>query len=111
MELFENISIALQQGNRTKVVEYITQGLDQNVPAIDLLNKGLLAGMDEIGEKWKRNEIFIPEVLIAARAMNAGSDLLEAELLAGGQSTIGKVIVGTVQGDLHDIGKNLVGMM
>jgi len=111
MELLQQISEYLQKGNRPKVIECIQQGLDQNIPAITLLNEGLLAGMDAIGEKWKRNEIFIPEVLIAARAMNAGSELLEAELLKSGQSTIGKVVVGTVQGDLHDIGKNLVAMM
>ena len=111
MSVFEEISESLQKGNRNKVVELINWGLAENISPLKLLNDGLLAGMDAIGARWKKNEIFIPEVLIAARAMNAGSALLEDRLLEAGISSIGKVVVGTVKGDLHDIGKNLVGMM
>ena len=76
-----------------------------------ILNDGLLSGMMIIGEKFKNNEVFVPEVLVAARALNAGLTILEPKLIEVGNEPVGKVVIGTVKGDLHDIGKNLVAMM
>ena len=111
MSVLEDISKSLQAGQAQKVKELVQQALTENVPAGDILNKGLLAGMSIIGEKFKKNEVYVPEVLIAARAMHWGMELLQPELVKAGVKPIGKVVLGTVKGDLHDIGKNLVGMM
>ncbi|MFP4017309.1 MAG: corrinoid protein, partial [Halanaerobiales bacterium] len=89
----------------------IKEGLDNGIKPRDLLNEGLLEGMGIIGEKFKNNEVFVPEVLIAARAMNGGMEILKPKLVETGVKSIGKIIIGTVKGDLHDIGKNLVKMM
>lgn len=105
------ISEFLQKGRAKEVKELTQQALDAGVKAEDILDKGLLAGMDVIGVKFKNNEIFVPEVLIAARAMNAGMEILQPHLVAGNAQARGTVVLGTVRGDLHDIGKNLVGMM
>ena len=109
--LFEEISEALQAGDVNTVQEKVGQGLDKGTVPRDLLNEGLLKGMGIVGEKFKKNEVFVPEVLIAARAMNAGMDILKPALIETGVESIGKIIIGTVKGDLHDIGKNLVKMM
>ncbi len=111
MTLLEQISEALVDGNMKKVILLVEQGLEEGVSALDLLNNGLILGMDEIGKLWNEGEIFIPEVLVSARAMNAGSKILEKVLVSDGFEPISKVAIGTVKGDLHDIGKNLVGMM
>jgi len=102
---------ALIRGDRDTVVSMVRQALDEGMDAEKVLNEGLVAGMDVVGEKFKNNEFYVPEVLIAARAMNAGMELLEPILAETGAKPAGTVVLGTVKGDLHDIGKNLVGMM
>ncbi len=111
MAVFDEISALLQKGRAPKVKEAVQAALDEGYDAKDILDQGLLAGMDVIGAKFKNNEIFVPEVLLAARAMNAGVDLLKPHLIAAGVESKGKAVIGTVKGDLHDIGKNLVKMM
>ncbi|HPY97846.1 MAG TPA: corrinoid protein [Clostridia bacterium] len=111
MMIYDDISAALQKGRRKDVEALIQQAIDDKMPAKDILNKGLLAGMDIVGEKFKNNELYVPDVLVAARAMNAGTALLKPLLAEAGVESIGKVVIGTVLGDLHDIGKNLVKMM
>jgi corrinoid protein of di/trimethylamine methyltransferase len=110
-EILQNISESLQKGKAKDVVALVTQALEEGVPAQDILDKGLLAGMDVIGGKFKNNEVFVPEVLVAARAMNKGAEVLKPALAAAGVVAKGIAVIGTVQGDLHDIGKNLVKMM
>ncbi len=110
MDLNE-ISLNLQAGKAKIVKQLVQQAIDEGVPARDILEKGLLAGMDVVGEKFKKNEVFVPDVLVAARAMNFGTELLKPLLAGDGATVKGKVCIGTVQGDLHDIGKNLVRMM
>ena len=109
--IFEDISAKVQAGKSKDVVALVQQAIDEGIPAQDILNKGLVDGMNVIGEKFKNNEVFVPEVLVAARAMNKGTALLKPLLAAEGVKANGKVCIGTVQGDLHDIGKNLVKMM
>lgn len=112
MEKITNeISKALQAGDVNTVQAKIKEGLENEITPRDLLNDGLLSGMSIIGEKFKNNEVFVPEVLIAARAMNGGMEILKPKLIETGVEAIGKIIIGTVKGDLHDIGKNLVKMM
>ena len=97
---------------KSKIVKtLVQQALDEGIPAKTILEEGLLAGMTVIGEKFKNNEVFVPEVLISARAMNMGTALLKEKLNESGATAKGKACIGTVQGDLHDIGKNLVKMM
>lgn len=110
MNLHE-ISVQLQAGKAKIVKGLVQQAIDEGVPAQEILEKGLLDGMNVIGEKFKNNEVFVPEVLIAARAMNQGVALLKPLLAEAGVKASGKVCIGTVQGDLHDIGKNLVKLM
>lgn len=110
MDLHE-ISVLLQAGKAKIVKGLVQQAIDEGVPAQEILEKGLLDGMNVIGEKFKNNEVFVPEVLIAARAMNQGVALLKPLLAEAGVKASGKVCIGTVQGDLHDIGKNLVKLM
>ncbi len=102
---------ALIKGDRDQVVEMTTQALGEGVAPGTILEEGLIAGMDVVGKRFKANEIYVPEVLIAARAMNAGMDILEPKLAEAGVKPLATVVLGTVKGDLHDIGKNLVGMM
>ena len=111
MNILNEISENLQKGKAKIVKELVQSAIDQGVDVQSILNDGLLAGMSIIGEKFKNNEVYVPEVLVAARAMNAGTELLKPLLAANGISAKGKVCIGTVQGDLHDIGKNLVKMM
>jgi len=98
-------------GKRDETAEAVQSAVDEGVSAEEILNKGLVAGMDVVGQKFKNNEFYVPEVLIAARAMAAGMDILEPILTKSGVKPRGKVVLGTVKGDLHDIGKNLVAMM
>ena len=107
----QEISIQLQAGKVRNVKALVQQAIDEGIPAQEILEKGLLAGMDVIGEKFKNNEVFVPEVLVAARAMNTGANMLKPLLNADGVKSHGRVVIGTVKGDLHDIGKNLVKMM
>ncbi len=111
MELLEEISTYLQAGKAKIVREKVQEAIDTGIPAADILNDGLMAGMNVIGQKFKNNEVFVPEVLVAARAMNRGVELLKPLLVQSGTKPVGKACIGTVQGDLHDIGKNLVKMM
>jgi len=101
----------VQEGNFKEVDRLTQEALDEGRSAQDILNGGLIAGMSVIGERFKRNECFVPAVLLAARAMKAGLALLRPILTDTGIEFIGKVVLGTVKGDQHDIGKNLVGMM
>ena len=110
MDLHE-ISVQLQAGKAKIVKTLVQQAIDEGISAQTILEEGLLDGMNVVGEKFKNNEIFVPEVLIAARAMNMGATLLKPLLAQDGVKASGKVCIGTVKGDLHDIGKNLVKMM
>ena len=111
MSILNDISEALQKGRAKQIKVLVPQALEEGIPAKQILEEGLLAGMNVIGEKFKNNEVFVPEVLVAARAMNVGAELLKPALAEAGVSAKGKVCIGTVKGDLHDIGKNLVRMM
>ena len=105
------LSEFLQKGRAKEVKELVQEALNEEISAKVILEEGLMSGMSIIGVKFKNNEIFVPEVLIAARAMNAGTELLRPYLMDAGVVAKGTVIIGTVKGDLHDKGKNLVGMM
>ena len=111
MDLMQQLAEALQKGDAGLVSNLTEQAIRESVGAKDILNNGLLAGMAVVGEKFKAHEIFLPHVLLAAKAMYAGMDLLKPLLIKDGIPTLGKVVIGTVKGDLHDIGKNLVGIM
>lgn len=111
MAIIEEISEFLQKGRAKNVKALVTQALEEGLNPKDILNGGLLSGMMVVGEKFKNNEVFVPEVLVAARAMNAGLAILEPKLIEIGNEPVGKAVIGTVKGDLHDIGKNLVAMM
>jgi 5-methyltetrahydrofolate--homocysteine methyltransferase len=108
---FQAITDALIACDEAKVLDLVKNGLSQGVSAKDLLNRGLIAGMDVVGERMEKEEMFIPEVLMAAKAMSAAVEFLKPQLAEGDVGTRGKVVIGTVKGDLHDIGKNLVAMM
>jgi len=101
----------LIKGDRNAVVELTRQALEEGGSPEEILNKGLVAGMDVVGKRFKANEIYVPEVLIAARAMKGGMEILKPKLEEAGVQPVATVVLGTVKGDLHDIGKNLVGMM
>lgn len=105
------LSEFLQKGRAKEVTELVQQALDEGMSAKTILEEGLMDGMNIIGEKFKNNQVFVPEVLIAARAMNMGTTILKPFLADAGVKATGKVVIGTVKGDLHDIGKNLVAMM
>jgi len=102
---------AVIKGDQKKAVEITKAAIAEGAAPKDILDKGLIAGMDVVGARFKKNEIYIPEVLIAARAMKMAMEILEPELVKAGVEPVGKLLIGTVQGDLHDIGKNLVAMM
>ncbi|MCX5686947.1 MAG: corrinoid protein [Candidatus Omnitrophica bacterium] len=110
-KILNDIKSALEKGNREGVVKHTKAAVDAGIEIRDILNNGLIAGMEIIGNKFKANEVFIPEVLISAKAMHAGMSLLEPHYVKCGIKPIGKVVIGTVKGDLHDIGKNIVSMM
>lgn len=111
MSLLMEISENLQKGRAKNVKELVQKAIDEGMAANTILEEGLLHGMSIIGEKFKNNEVYVPDVLIAARAMNTGTALLKPLLVSSGVTAKGKVVLGTVKGDLHDIGKNLVRMM
>ena len=111
MSKLEEVAAAVEKG-KVKIVAGLTQeALDAGFSAPQILNEGMIGAMAVVGEKFKNNEIFVPEMLIAARAMKKGVEVLTPYLKAAGTESKGKLILGTVAGDLHDIGKNLVGMM
>ncbi len=109
--ILKEIAELLETGKSKATKELVQKAIDEGVNPQDILKEGLLTGMSNIGEKFKRNEVFVPEVLMAARAMNQSIELLKPLLAEAGVESVGKVCIGTVQGDLHDIGKNLVKMM
>jgi len=111
MELLQKISEELQKGNFQEMPGLVQEALNANIPPSRILSDGLVAGMDVVGDKFRRDELFMPEVLISARAMQAAMDVLRPKLIETGAKLAGKIILGTVKGDLHDIGKNLVGML
>ncbi len=105
------ISTAVKDGRKKIVEKLVTEALEEGVSAETILNEGLVVGMTELGELFKNGEVYVPEVLVAARAMKAGTALLKPLLQAANVQSLGTVAIGTVEGDLHDIGKNLVAMM
>jgi len=111
MAELQAIAEALIKGDRDTVVDLVGKALEEGASPGDVLADGLIAGMSVIGERFKKNEVYVPEVLIAARAMHGGLAILDPKLKASGVEPLGVVVLGTVKGDLHDIGKNLVGMM
>lgn len=111
MSIYPEISENVQRGRYKTVRELVEKAISEGLPAAEILNEGLLSGMDAIGEKFKNNQVYLPEVLIAAKAMNEGIAVLKPLLSENGIRTTGKVCIGTVEGDRHDIGKNLVKLM
>lgn len=111
MSILMEISELMQKGRAPMVKEKVQQAIDEGVDVKTILEEGLLSGMSVIGEKFKNNDVFIPEVLMAARAMNMGVEVLKPHLAKAGVESKGTAIIGSVKGDLHDIGKNLVKMM
>ncbi len=111
MSVLQEMAEALMKGKAKDVGELVEKALGEGLEPGVILNEGLLSGMNVIGARFKRNEVYVPEVLIAARAMKAGMAILQPKLAAAGVEPIGIAVIGTVKGDLHDIGKNLVGMM
>jgi len=110
-ELFERISTAIMEGDSEKMPKLVERALKKGNSAQDVLDNGLVVGMAEVGVRFKRGDMFVPEVLMSAEAMAAGMEVLRPELIASGARLVGKILMGTVKGDLHDIGKNLVSMM
>ena len=110
-DILKSIQDALTKGDRNSVAKLTKEALDKGLGVKTILEDGLIKSMNAIGERFKANDIFIPEVLIAARAMHAGIAILEPHFKASGIKPAGKIVIGTVKGDLHDIGKNIVSMM
>ena len=111
MAKYQDLTDSIIRGDNIKSKSITQRLVDSGVSAAEILNDGLMPGMDVVGKKFKANEMYIPEVLIAARAMHAAMDIIKPLLSESDANTKGKIIIGTVQGDLHDIGKNLIGMM
>ena len=111
MEVLKQISEFVEQGDDEKVFDLTKQAIQENISPKEILDNGLIAGMNVIGKQFRDHEVFLPDVLMAAKAMYAGLDQLKPLLISEGIPTLGKIVIGTVQGDLHDIGKNLVGIM
>lgn len=111
MDIIGELSESLQKGDRKRVADLTSKAIEYSIDTKTILDDGLIAGMSVVGERFKAHEVFLPDVLLAAKAMYAGMDLLKPLLIKEGIPTIGKVVIGTVQGDLHDIGKNLVTIM
>jgi len=108
---YSNITEALIEGNESAVLSAVNSAIDAGDAAGDILNQGLINGMDVVGEKMESGDMFIPEVLMAAQCMSKALEILKPMLKEGESTSVGKVVIGTVKGDLHDIGKNLVKMM
>lgn len=108
---YDGLKTAMKSGKAVDVRKLVEAALAEGMPAQEILNKGLLEAMGEVGQRFKRNEVFVPEVLLAARAMKAGTEILKPHLVKDGVKAVATAVVGTVKGDLHDIGKNLVIMM
>ncbi len=110
-ELYEKISTAIMEGDDEKAPKFVERALNKGISPQEILENGLLVGMGEVGVRFKAGDMFVPEVLMSAEAMQASMQILRPLLIASGVKLIGKVLLGTVKGDLHDIGKNLVAMM
>ena len=110
-EIFEQLSTSVLEGDAEKAESLAKQAVADGISANEILNKGLVVGMAEVGERFKRGDMFVPEVLMSAEAMHAGQEILRPLLAESESDRVGKILLGTVKGDLHDIGKNLVGMM
>jgi 5-methyltetrahydrofolate--homocysteine methyltransferase len=111
MEILKEVANAVISGDRKGIQELVEKALNEGISPEDIINKGLLSGMSVIGERFKKNEIFVPEVLVSARAMQKGMEILKPLIAKSSGIIKGKIVIGTVKGDLHDIGKNLVAMM
>jgi len=111
MVKYQDLADSIIKGDNIKSKDIAQKLVDEGVPAVEILNDGLVPGMNVVGKKFKANEFYLPEVLLAARAMKAAMDIIKPLLSESGAETKGKIIIGTVKGDIHDIGKNLVGMM
>jgi len=111
MDILKNMDEVLQYPNDTKVKDIVVKAIEVGIPPIQILNEGLIAGMSAVGKLFKEGDIFIPEVLIAAKNMHAAIEILTPHLAKAGVKPIGRILLGTVKGDLHDIGKNIVGML
>jgi 5-methyltetrahydrofolate--homocysteine methyltransferase len=111
MTILDKIADEVQKGNSEAVEALLNEAIAQNLPADTIMDKGLVEGMNIVGEKFKNNECFIPEVLVSAKAMTIGMGILKPLLAEKNVKPLGKAIIGTIQGDLHDIGKNIVGML
>ncbi|MDR2609882.1 MAG: corrinoid protein [Clostridiales Family XIII bacterium] len=109
--VLEELEEIVQEGEIAEVKELVQQALDEGISAQKILDEGLLKGMSELGVLFKNNEVFVPDVLMAAKALNAGTEILKVKMMEEGIESIGKVVIATVAGDMHDIGKNLVRMM
>ena len=111
MPQYDVMKTAMKSGKLADVRKLVEAALAEGAPAQEILNSGLLEAMNEVGQRFKRNEVFVPEVLVAARAMKAGTEVLKPHLVSAGVQAVATAVMGTVKGDLHDIGKNLVIMM
>lgn len=111
MSILQELTDLVIAGNFMNIKAKTQEAVDQGLTAKEILDSGLMPGINFIGERFARNEVFVPNVLMAAKAMNEGVEIIKPLMLDGSVSTIGKVIIGTVKGDLHDIGKNLVALM
>ena len=111
MDVLQTISEELQKGNYEQLPEFVRQALDGGVPPSRILKDGLVAGMSVVGEQFQNDEIFLPDVLISAKAMQAAMTVLRPKLMEAGVKLAGRIVMGTVRGDIHDIGKNLVAML
>ena len=109
--IYERLATAILEGDAEKTPGLVEKGLEQGLAPKEILDNGMVVGMNEVGARFKAGDMFVPEVLMSADAMQAGLVILRPELVASGAQLIGTVVLGTVKGDLHDIGKNLVGMM
>jgi len=109
--LYERISTAILEGDSDKTADLVKKALDEGLPAKEILDNGMVAGMSEVGARFKVGEMFVPDVLVSADSMQAGLNVLRPYLISSGVKLLGKIVMGTVKGDLHDIGKNLVNMM
>lgn len=110
-KIFEELSTVVLEGNSDKAPGLVQQALDEGLSPKKILENGLIVGMNEVGVRFKRGDMFVPEVLMSAEAMHASLDILRPHLASSDVKMLGKIVLGTVKGDLHDIGKNLVGMM
>lgn len=109
--IYEQLATVVLEGDKDRAVELVNKGLSEGLAAKDLLDNGMVVGMNEVGARFKRGDMFVPEVLMSAEAMQGGLAVLRPELIASGARLAGKIVIGTVKGDLHDIGKNLVAML